>query len=140
MIPEKERYEQLTLMAERLAEALEADIAALEAGRPKTLRMVDLDMQKLSIVYSREVGALDPQAAKQAPLETRKRFCAITHRLKGLLELHMRLVGRLRTASEGIIKAVAEDVERKRTAMRPYVSPRSAYRAPPGALVYNSIV
>lgn len=140
MIPEQERIEQLTKMAERLSQALQQDIEALQLGRPKTLRMIDDDMQRLSVVYSREVKTLDPSRAKVVPLEIRKRFCAVTERLKGLLDLHQRMVKRVRNASEGIIKAVANDVEKRRNAMRPYVSPKSAYRPPAGAIVYNALV
>lgn len=140
MIPEQERIELLTKMAERLSQALEADISALERGRPKTLRMIDDDMQRLSVVYSREVKSLNPKNAKEAPLEVRKRFYNVTTHLKELLDRHLRLVKRVRNASEGIIKAVAEDVQKKRTALRPYVSPKATYRPPPGAIVYNSLV
>jgi hypothetical protein len=140
MNPQQEKIEQLTKMAERLMQALETDIAALEAGRPKHMRMIEPEIQRLSILYSREVKTLDPAGAKTTPPEVRKRFFTTTNRFRDLLNTHMRLVKRVRSASEGIIKAVADDAERRRNAMRPYVSPKTVYRSRPGALVYNNVV
>jgi len=140
MTSEQQKIEQLTKMAERLMEALETDIAALKAGRPRHMRMIEPEMQKLSAIYSREIKNLDPEKAKTASVDSRRRFFAVTTKFRDLLPLHMRYVKRVCNASEGIIKAVAEDVEKKRNAMRPYTSPKSTYRPRPGALVYNNVV
>lgn len=140
MISDQQKLEHLTKMGEMLRQVLEEDIAQLEAGRPKHMRINDPDIQKLTVVYSREIKAVDPEAARAAPRELRRRFAAVTRKVHELLPLHMRYLMRVRRASEGIIKAVADDVERKRNANRPYVSPTSRYRPPPSAIVYNNVV
>ena len=140
MMSEEEKLQHLIKMAARLSDALQTDIDALKVGRPKVMRWIDPEIQKLSLIYSREIASLNPSEAKKAPLDLRKAFFNATQGVRELLQLHMRYINRVRNASEGIIKAVAEDVERKRNAMRPYASPKMAYRPPPGAVVYNAVV
>jgi hypothetical protein len=138
--PERQKIECLIKMAERLMAALAADIEDLKAGRPKHLRMIEPEMQKLSMIFSREADSLDPASARDTPADLKKKFFAVTAKFRDLLHLHMRYVTRVRNASEGIIKAVADDVERRRTAQRPYTPVKSSYRPPPSAMVYNNVV
>ncbi len=140
MTPAEQKIERLAAMADRLTEALDADIAALEAGRPKALRMVEPDIQKLSLVYAREAKTFDRESAKAAPPAARNRLRTATERFGTALKRHMRLVTRVRSASEGIVRAVAADIERKRAVLRPYAPPRSHYTPPPQAIVYNAVV
>jgi hypothetical protein len=136
--PDSQKIELLIAMAERLTQAIEADIAALKAGRPKEMRTLDPEIQRLSLIYSREAANLDPQRAKSAPAELRKKFVSVTGRFREALALHARLLTRMRRASEGIVKAVADEVMRVRAPMRPYgpaVHPR-----PASAMVYNNVV
>jgi hypothetical protein len=138
---QEQKLERLIQMAEKLMAALEADIAALQSGRTKSLNMVDPDIQRLSLVYAREMKGLDPAATRQTPQSLRHALRDATDRLRDLLSLNMRHLTRVRNASEGIIQAVARDVEKKRAALRPYTAPASAYRPQsPGAIVYNSVV
>jgi len=141
MTAEAGQFELLIAMAERLIEALEADIAALKAGRPQDLRTLDPEIQRLSAVYGREAARLDPARAKAAPAELRKRLFSVTSRFKDALGLHTRLITRMRRASEGIVKAVAEEVERRRAPFTTYSAPTAkAYRPTKGAFVYNKVV
>lgn len=140
MMSEEEKLRLLIRMAERLSEALQSDIDELEKGRPKVMRWIDPEIQKLSLVYTREIAALNPTETKKAPLDLRKAFFNAAQTMREQLQRHMRLLTRVRNASEGMIKAVAEDVERRRSAMRPYASPKNGYRPPPGAVVYNAVV
>jgi hypothetical protein len=137
---EAEKIELLIAMAERLAAAIEADIAALKAGRPQEMRSLDPEIQRLSATYGREAATFDPVRAKAAPLELRKRFVATTRRFKDLLTLQTRLLTRMRNASEGIVKAVADEVERRRAPLTTYSPGASAYRPAKGAIVFNSVV
>jgi hypothetical protein len=141
MTPQEQKIERLIQMAEKLMAALESDIEALKAGQTKTLKMIDPDIQRLSIVYSREMKSLDVQATRQTPPSLRQALRDATDRFRDLLKVHMRHLTRVRNASEGIIQAIARDVEKKRVAMRPYSSPKSIYRPQPtGAIVYNNVV
>jgi hypothetical protein len=136
---DSEKIELLIAMAERLTGAIEADIAALKAGRPQQMRSLDPEIQRLSLSYGREAASLDPMRAKSAPAELRQRFMTVTGKFREALALHARLLTRLRHASEGIVKAVAEEVERIRAPKTTY-APAARYRPAAGAMVYNSVV
>ncbi len=69
-------------MAERLIEALEADIAALERGKPAEMRTTHPEIQKLSAIYGKEAASLSPDAAKEAPAPLRATLMAVTKALR----------------------------------------------------------
>jgi len=135
-----QKIELLIAMAERLIAAIEADIAALKAGRPQDLCTTDPEIQRLSMLYGREAAGLDPARAKAAPSDLRRRFFDTTAKFRDALALHARLLTRMRNASEGMVKAVAEEIERRRAPACSY-APASSYARPhAAAMVYNSIV
>lgn len=141
MSEERERIEKLIAMGQRLIAAIEGDIAALKAGTPKEMRTLDPEIQRLSALYSREAAALKPADAKAAPADLRKTFFDITSKFRDVLKLHARLITRVRNASEGLIKAVADEVERTRAPSRPYAPPSNRPAAArPGAMIYNDVV
>jgi hypothetical protein len=134
------RIERLIAMAERLIVALESDIAALKAGAPSRMVSMDPEIQKLSVVYGREAQNFDIRIAKAAPLPLRTRFMTITAKFREVLQLHARMLTRVKNASEGMIQAIAREVERMNAPTRTY-GPRPA-TAPksPGAMVFNRVV
>lgn len=138
------KIERVAVMAERLIEALSADIAALESGRPRQMKMLDPEFQSLAAQYSREAGSLNRGAVEAAPAELRARLTLATRRFQEALTLHGRVLTRIRNASEGMIKAVAEEVDKRRNRSRPYAAPRIGRPAPPrpgsSALLYNAVV
>jgi hypothetical protein len=135
-----QKIELLITMAERLIAAIEADIAALKAGRPQDLCTTDPEIQRLSALYGREAAGLDPARAKAAPSELRRKFFDTTTKFRDALALHARLLTRMRNASEGIVKAVAEEIERRRAPTHSYAPAAPNARAHAVALVYNSVV
>ena len=78
MSADSERIERLVTMAERLIEALEADIAALKAGKPQQMRTIDPEIQRLSAIYGREAQGFSADSVKQVPTPVRKRFFETT--------------------------------------------------------------
>lgn len=140
MSPAAERIERLVTLAERLIEAIEADIAALKAGTPQAMRTLDPEIQKLSALYGREAQGLSAEVAKAAPAPLRSRFAETTKKFRELLQLHARLVTRVRNASEGMIKAVAAEVDRRAAPMRTYNPRAASYGKPAQAMVFNSVV
>jgi hypothetical protein len=134
------RIERLISLAERIITALEGDIAALKEGRTGALSTNDPEMQKLTAVYGREAKGFDPRLAQNAPLTLRQRFFAITAKFREVLQLHARMVTRVKTASEGIIRAIATEVERANAPMRTY-GPRPGYKPPSaGPMLFNKVV
>jgi len=134
------RIERLIAMAERIIVALEGDIAALKEGRTGALMTADPEIQKLTVIYGREAQGFDPRIAQAAPPSLRQRFVAITARFREVLQLHTRMLTRVKNASEGMVQAIAREVERANAPMRTY-GPRPGY-APKssGPMVFNSVV
>ena len=134
------RIERLISMAERLIVALESDIAALKDGRPQALVTADPEIQKLTALYGREAQGFDPRIAQNAPPSLRQRFVAITAKFREVLQLHARMLARVKNASEGMVRAIAAEVERTHAPARTY-GPRPGY-APQssGAMVFNKVI
>lgn len=134
------RIERLISMAERLIAALESDIAALKDGKIESLITTDPEIQKLTALYGREAQGFDPRIAQAAPPSLRQRFVAITAKFREVLQLHARMLTRVKTASEGMVKAIAAEVERANAPARTY-GPRPGY-APQssGAMVFNKVI
>lgn len=134
------RIERLISMAERLIVALESDIAALKEGRPQALLTADPEIQKLTALYGREAQGFDPRIAQAAPPSLRQRFVAITARFREVLQLHARMLTRVKNASEGMVKAIAAEVERANAPTRTY-GPRPGYTPQSsGAMVFNKVI
>jgi hypothetical protein len=134
------RIERLIGMAERLVAALESDIAALQDGRPQVLQTAHPEIQRLTALYGREAQGFDIRIAQAAPAPLRSRFIDITKKFREVLQLHTRLLARVKNASEGMIKAIADEVHKMHAPARTY-SARPGY--PPqssGAMVFNSVV
>ena len=134
------RIERLIMLAERLIAALEGDIAVLKEGRTAELSTNDPEIQKLTAVYGREAQGFDPRIAQSAPGPLRQRFIAITAKFREVLQMHARMIARVKNASEGMVRAIAAEVERNNAPIRTY-GPRPGH-APQssGAMVFNKVV
>ena len=140
MSTDSPKIERLIALTERLTAALEADIAALERGRAREMRSIAPDIQQLTALYGREAAAVGPAMAKAALPATRAKLAQATKRFRETLALHARILTRVRKASEGLIRAVALDVEKKRSAARPYARAPMPNTLSTGAMIYNSVV
>ena len=134
------RIERMISLAERLIVALENDIAMLKEGKHDLLLTTDPEVQKLTLMYNNEAQGFDPRIAQNAPPTLRQRFVAITAKFREVLQMHGRMVQRVMHASEGMIKAIADEVERANAPTRTYSS-RPGYKPPSsGAMVFNKVV
>jgi hypothetical protein len=134
------RIERLIALAEKLVVALESDIAELKSGRTATLRTNDPEVQKLTALYTREAQGFDPRIAQSAPPTLRQRFMAITAKFREVLQMHARMIARVKNASEGIVRAIADEVERANAPVRTY-GPRPGYKPQSsGAMLFNRLV
>jgi len=134
------RIERLIALAEKLVVALESDIAELKSGRTATLRTNDPEVQKLTALYTREAQGFDPRIAQSAPPTLRQRFMAITAKFREVLQMHARMIARVKNASEGIVRAIADEVERANAPVRTY-GPRPGYKPQSsGAMLFNRVV
>jgi hypothetical protein len=134
------RIERLISLAERLVVALEADIAALKAGKPGEMKSMDPEIQKLSVIYGREAQNFDIRIAKAAAPGLRERFMTVTAKFREVLQLHARMLTRVKNASEGMIQAIAREVERMNAPTRTY-GPKLGYKpTPAGPMLFNRVV
>jgi len=134
------RIERLIALAEKLVMALENDIAELKNGRTTALRTNDPEIQKLTALYTREAQGFDPRIAQSAPPTLRQRFMAVTAKFREVLQMHARMIARVKNASEGIIRAIADEVDRANAPTRTY-GPRPGYKPQSsGAMLFNKVV
>ena len=139
-IQDSGRIERMISLAERLVAVLESDIAALKSGNPGALKSADPEVQKLTAQYGLEAQNFDIRIARAAPVSLRTRFMAVTAKFREVLQLHTRLLARVKNASEGMVKAIAEEVNRMNAPTRTY-GPKSGYAAKSGgAMVFNRVV
>jgi len=135
------RCEQLLAMSLRIGDAIEADIHALEKGRFDALKTADPDIERLCAIYGREIKALKSDGGVQGvPSGLIAKLKESGARLNGLLARHERLVGCMKSISEGLVQAVAEEVQKTRERAAPYAAKPSAKRPSTGAIVYNNVV
>ena len=135
------RLEQLLAMSVRLGDAIELDIVALESGRFEELKTTDPEIDRLCALYGREVTALKADGGlKGASPDLRQQLKESGKRLNGLLARHTRLVSAMRHASEGLVQAVAEEVQKTREREAPYVPPTRLKPKTGDAIVYNKVI
>ena len=134
------KIERVLALTERLTEALKADIRALEQGRPREMRTIEPETQQLAALYGREAGSINAATIKTLPAPVRTKLAEATARFQEALKLQQRLITRMKNASEGIVRAIATDVERKRNATRPYGRTPAPAARPASALLYNGVV
>ena len=134
------KIERLIVMAERLIAALESDIAALKDGKPANMKSMDPEIQKLTAIYGREAHNFDLGLAQSAPPDLRSRFMTITAKFREVLQLHARVLTRVKNASEGMVQAIAAEVERINAPSRTYGAAPAARPPATGAMVFNRVV
>jgi hypothetical protein len=140
MLKDDPKIERLISMAERLIAALEKDIAALKSGAPSQMVSVNPEIQKLTAQYGREAQNFDIRLAKSAPAPLRVRFVTVTAKFREVLQMHARLLTRVKNASEGMIQAIAREVERINAPTRTYGPRPTAQAKPAGAMLFNKVI
>jgi hypothetical protein len=136
------RMENLLAMSNRLCDAISTDIAVLEKGEFGSLASTDPEVGRLCALYGREVMALKRSGGiKNMPAELVDALKESGGRLNRLLGQHESLVACMRQASEGLIQAIAEEVEKSRQRGAPYsATPKPKRESSTGAIVYNKVV
>jgi hypothetical protein len=130
-----DRVDQLITLTERLTDLMREDLADLEARRPSLARAEELG--RLANIYRHESTRVrrDPSLIAGAPVVDRSRLKAATERFDATLTRHAAAVEAARTVSEGLVRAIAEEVGRSRPAASGYGPRPSQADSPP--LAYN---
>jgi hypothetical protein len=136
------RLENLLLMGKRLADAVKGDIAAMERGAFRELRTTDPEIINLAALYARDVAALKAAGGIKTPPQDLARALKETSvELKSLLAHHDKLVLAMRKATEGLVQAVADEVEKTRKSLVPYTPKQVQKSSSAGAaIVCNKVI
>jgi hypothetical protein len=118
------RARQLIALTEGLTERLSRETQAFEARRPQAVAAGLAETQEMANAYRRESAQLkaNPAMLAGAPPTERLALIRATQAFEAVLSRHSHAVEAARTISEGLVKAIAEEV----AAARP---PASAYGA-----------
>ena len=139
-----------------VAARLERDAAAAIRAAETTEALADavtavLGKRSALARAHRDLAGLDPDARREAGRmlhDARQQLEASTGRLREVLNRHRRMVLCVKSASEGLVKAIAEEVDRRRARTRPYsalgalnsAAKPSRAQAPGASLVYDTVI
>jgi hypothetical protein len=108
----KARVDQLTGLTERLTELISAECRAFEARKPHDAAATIEETSRLANLYRHESTRIRGNVGlvQAAPLENRLRLMRATEAFESVLARHGRALEAAKTVTEGIVRAVAEEV------------------------------
>ncbi|MET3524993.1 flagellar basal body protein [Phenylobacterium koreense] len=111
-----DRVEQLILLTERLTELVAQDAQAFEQRRPQDVGQNLEETSKLANIYRHESARVraNPALVSGAPLEQRTRLIRATEAFDAVLARQGRALDAAKTVSEGLVRAIAEEVAAQR--------------------------
>jgi vacuolar-type H+-ATPase subunit E/Vma4 len=129
-IDAEDRANQLIHLTERLTERLAEETRAFESHRPQDVAPGVSETGRLANLYRHEVARvkLNPEMIGGAAVETRRRLMRATEAFEAVLARHGRAVDAARQISEGLLRAIAEEIAKTRSRAAGY---GPAARIPP---------
>lgn len=117
-----ERIEQLILLTERLTDLISEQLRAFEARRPQDAAANAEETARLANLYRHESLKVksDPKLLEGSPSELYERLVVVTRAFDAVLARHGRAVEAAKTITEGLIRAIAEEVHKQRHAVTGY--------------------
>jgi len=117
-----ERMEQLILLTERLTGLIAEQLRAFEARRPQDAAQNADETARLANLYRHESLKVktNPTILDGAPPELKEQLIVATRAFDAVLARHGRAVEAAKTITEGLIRAIAEEVHRQRHAVASY--------------------
>jgi hypothetical protein len=103
---------RLTDLTDRLTARLEAETDAFASRRPQDVTASLAETQELANLYRRESAQLksNPGLLSAAPASERMGLIKATETFEAVLAIHARTVEAARTISEGLVRAIAQEV------------------------------
>ncbi|KAF0172235.1 MAG: flagellar basal-body protein FlbY [Hyphomonadaceae bacterium] len=129
-----DRAEQILLLTDRLMVIVEAETAALAAGRPARADAPEsIELQRLANAYRLEMARIkdDPALISGAPRAVREQLQSVTAALQLRLDRYGLALGAAREVTEGLVRAMAEEVQRVRRGPQGYGA-QGTYAEPVG--------
>jgi hypothetical protein len=121
-----QRVEQLIALTERLTKFLKAELKAAET-------------QRLANLYRHESARIraDPSLIAGAPAPLRRRLMDATKTFDEVLARHGRALYAAKTITEGLVRAIAEEVAVQRRRVAAYGPEARQYKADASAITLN---
>lgn len=111
-----DRVDQLITLTGRLTELASAQALALEQRRPQEAMQLVEEMAKLANIYRHESARIrgKPELIADAPASERLRLRRATEALDAVLARQARALEAAKTVTEGVVRAIAEEVAAQR--------------------------
>jgi len=128
----EDNVERLITLTERLTERLAVDSQAFEARRPMEAAERLEETSRLANLYRYESARVqgDPSLLSGATAASRARLTRASEAFEAVLARHGRALFAAKAVTEGVVRSIAEEVAKSRTAMTGY-GPRA--RPPQGS-------
>jgi hypothetical protein len=120
--PADPHVEQLIALTEKLAEQIALDTRAFETRRPFEAAARVEETGRLANIYRHEAARArqDPRVLAAASSQQRERLKRASERFEAALSHHGRALHAAKTITEGIVHAIAEEMDRSRKAVAGY--------------------
>ena len=111
-----DRVDQLTILTERLTDIIARQCQCFESHRPQDAAALMEESSRLANLYRHESTRVraDPNLVISAPLELRQRLIRATEAFDAVLARHGRALGAAKFVTEGLVRAIAEEVASQR--------------------------
>jgi hypothetical protein len=117
-----ERVDQLTILTERLTDVIAKQCQCFETHRPQDAALQMEEAARLANLYRHESMRVraDPGLVVAAPLEMRQRLIRATEGFDAVLARHARAIMAAKFVTEGLVRAIAEEVASQRDQLGSY--------------------
>lgn len=117
-----DRVDQLIILTERLTEVVAQQCQCFEQHRPQDAAKMMKEASRLANLYRHESMRVraDPGLVMNAPLDLRRRLVRATEAFDAVLHRHGRAVNAARTVTEGLVRAIANEVASRREQLSGY--------------------
>ena len=134
-----DRVDQLILLTERLTELVTLEAQAFEGRRPQDAAVHVEETSRLANLYRHESARVraNPDLVKSADLRRRTRLIRATEAFDAVLARQGRALEAAKTVTEGLVRAIAEEVANQRQKGVSYGANATASQAGATAITLN---
>ena len=117
-----DRVEQLIALTERLTERLGVELVLFEKRKPHETAETLPETANLANLYRREAAKVkaEPSLIAGAPAPMMKRLRTATEKFDAVLDRHTRVLEAAKTLTEGLVRAIATEIQRQRAPVSTY--------------------
>jgi hypothetical protein len=130
--------EAIVTLTDKLTGLLADQARAFEQHRPQDAARALDEVSRLTNVYRTASAHVrsQPRLVEDAPDELRRRLLRATEAFDAVLQRQGRALAATKTVTEGLVKAIAEEIATKRAVGQAY-GPNAARRVPATAITLN---